>query len=45
MALIQVEGAGVPTSYPLGDDGFVLVSVFSLSHPEQNVAMTPRTPS
>lgn len=31
MALIGVEGAGIPTSFPLSDDGFAVVSAFCLT--------------
>lgn len=31
MAIVCVEGATVPTSFPVGDDGLDVVSAFSLS--------------
>jgi len=40
MAFIRVEGAGVPTSFPIGDDGFAYVSAFSLSLTFQFLATT-----
>jgi hypothetical protein len=40
MALVRVEGAGVPTSFPLGDNGVAVVSAFSLSLTFQFLAAT-----
>lgn len=37
---IRVEGANVPTTFPIGDDGFGVVSTFSLSLTSQFHAQT-----